>query len=97
LFVVMAASSTVAGWAVYQIPSRPMDHFPRSRPLENLALLRRDRVFGIIVCSWTFLGVGVLMMYPLRVEYLASPEYGINATNEQIAMLTFILPAIVQI
>lgn len=97
LFVLMAIASLGAAWAVFQIPSRAMDHYPRSNPLENLTLIKSDRVFGTLLISWTLLGMATLMTTPLRIEYLANPDYGINASNERIAMLTFIVPAISQI
>lgn len=97
LFAVMVIASLGSGYAVFQIPSRAMDHFPRSNPLENLTLVKTDRVFGILLASWTLLGMATLMVAPLRIEYLANPDYGINASNERIAMLTFIIPAISQI
>ena len=81
--------------AVGLIPSSPGLTAKRTRnPLANLSLAFSDRVFGSMLLIWMFMGVGNLMVLPLRVEYLANPLYGINASNTQIAFLTVIMPAL---
>jgi MFS family permease len=39
-----------------------------------------------------FLGFGVLMMVPLRVEYLASGKYGLMLSEGQVALLLSVVP-----
>jgi MFS family permease len=46
-----------------------------------------DKLFGAVLIAWMLMGLGNLMLIPLRVEYLANPEYGINATNAQISII----------
>jgi hypothetical protein len=43
------------------------------------------------------MGFANLMMLPLRVEYLASPRYGINLDPEQVARYTLVIPSLVRI
>lgn len=39
------------------------------------------------------LGLGNLIALPVRVDYLANPIYGVNASNTVIAMLMLVIPA----
>jgi predicted MFS family arabinose efflux permease len=39
------------------------------------------------------LGLGNLITMPIRIEYLANPDYGINADNTTIAFLLLVVPA----
>ncbi len=39
------------------------------------------------------LGLGNLIALPIRVDYLANPAYGVNASNTTIAVLMLVIPA----
>ncbi len=43
------------------------------------------------------LGLGNLIALPVRVDYLANPEFGINADNTTIAVLMMVIPAVARI
>lgn len=43
------------------------------------------------------MGFGNLMLLPLRVEFLASPQYGIDADPTTITMLTVAIPSVVRL
>ena len=43
------------------------------------------------------LGLGNLLALPIRVEYLADPAYGINASNKTIAILMVLIPSAAQL
>jgi predicted MFS family arabinose efflux permease len=43
------------------------------------------------------LGLGNLIALPVRVDYLANPAYGINASNTTIAILLLVVPSIARI
>ncbi|MDG1139835.1 MAG: MFS transporter [Opitutales bacterium] len=45
-----------------------------------------DRLFLRILIAWMILGFGVIMTFPLRIEYLANKD-GLNFSNEQIALI----------
>ncbi|MCH8474094.1 MAG: MFS transporter [Opitutales bacterium] len=92
--MVMVAACVATYFALRRIPSTPGLLPPRRRnPLNNLSLVWSDRTFGGMLLIWMFMGIGNLMVLPLRVEYMANPLYGINASNTQIALMTVILPA----
>ncbi len=93
----LASAAFVNAILLRPIPSSPVASQNIGNPVANLALLWQDKVFGWLIMCWMLMGVGNLMTIPLRVEYVANPEYGINATNEQIALMTFIIPAVVKI
>lgn len=76
----------------YKIPSQPACNLKSRNPIRSLALAWKDPLFMAILAGWMLMGLGNLMLIPIRVEYLANPAYGINATNAQI---TFILVSVV--
>jgi hypothetical protein len=43
------------------------------------------------------LGLGNLITLPIRIEYLADPKYGINASNTTISILMLVIPACTRI
>ena len=74
-------------------------HFCMPKPpgvpvmVKRLDLLRNiffipfeDRLFFRILVAWMILGFGVIMTFPLRIEYLANPN-GLNLKNEEIALI----------
>lgn len=76
------------------IPSRPLSLEGGSHPLRALHYLRTDRLLGWMIASWMFMGLGNLMMIPLRIEYLANPAHGLDLPVPAIALLLGVLPNI---
>ena len=97
LFLVMCAAALVAGWAISRMPARPFSSERSSNPLAALRYAKDDKVFGSMLVVWMLMGFGNLIMLPLRVEYLANPEFGINASNTQIALVTAVVPSVVRL
>lgn len=97
LFAIMAVAAAVSAVAVAGIPSQPITASGGRNPLAALRFVREDRTFAWMLGVWMLMGFGNLMMFPLRVEYLANPAYGINATNTQIAIATAVLPSVVRL
>ncbi|MEY3000740.1 MAG: hypothetical protein RL648_954 [Verrucomicrobiota bacterium] len=73
--------------AASRIPSLPATSLRSRNPLDSLSLIWKDGLFGWMLLAWMFMGIGNLMLIPIRVEYLANPLYGVNATNTQISGL----------
>ncbi|MCC6954888.1 MAG: MFS transporter, partial [Deltaproteobacteria bacterium] len=75
----------------------PPTFIPRSDS-ENLwsgfHALRHDVLFRQTIVSWMFLGVGNLMMLPLRVEYLGNPRYQLNLSADEIVLLVLVIPTV---
>lgn len=96
-FAVMAAAAMLAGKLIQRIPSTPLSALEIASPWKHFSLLWHDRLFAWMLFCWMLMGLGNLITIPLRVEIMANPAYGINATNEQIATITFIIPSIMRI
>lgn len=81
------------------MPSAPVEHVegvPTSvRP--HFHLLAEDRLLRRTIVAWMVMGFGNLMLMPLRVEYLAKPEYGIDASTASIIVLTAVVPSAVRL
>jgi len=93
--IAMAAiSSSVLS---YFIPSPFVERRHSASPFQNISLSWKDRLFGWILLAWMCIGIANLMTIPLRVEYMASPKYGINASNETITLVIVLVPSIFRV
>ena len=79
-----AGGATAAGGAVPAV-------------LPHFHLLRHDQRLRLTLTAWMFMGFGNLMLLPLRVEFLASPDYGIDADPTTITLLTVAIPSLVRL
>lgn len=93
LFTVITLAAVGAAWAVSRIPSKALTTEHIGNPWQSFSLIWKDRLFGYLLGSWMLLGFGNLITLPIRVEYLANPNYGVNASNTTIAFLVLIVPA----
>jgi MFS family permease len=97
LLVVFAGACSVASYCLSRCPSRPLTASGGTHPFHSLRYLKEDRIFRQTIIAWMFLGFAMLMMAPLRVEFLANPRYGVHLegkplTAEMIALLTSVVP-----
>jgi len=93
LLLVFAAAFALGSWCLSRVPSRPLVSGGGStHPLRALRFAREDRLFRLTLISWMFLGVGNLMMYPLRVEYLANPRHGLALDVGTVALIVGVIP-----
>jgi MFS family permease len=93
LFSIMVGAAALAAWMTCQIPSAPLSPEHVGNPWQNISLIWKDRFFGYLLGTWMLLGLGNLITMPIRVEYLANPQYGINADNTMIAFLLLVVPS----
>jgi hypothetical protein len=77
---------------VSKYPSEPLKSTGSANPLRSLGFLKTDRVFRQTLICWMLMGFANLMMYPMRVEYLANPKYGLALSVSLIALLTGVIP-----
>lgn len=87
IFIAGAAAALLSAYASKRIPSEPGTTLEAPAPMASMKVAWDDRLFRMMLTAWMLLGMGNLMMIPIRVEYLANPEYGINASNAQISTL----------
>ena len=92
LMGVTALCCGISAWCLLQIPTEALQPEQVGRPLRNLSLAWRDKLFGWLLSSWMLLGFGNLMTLPLRTEYMANPRFGIDASNQMILLITGAVP-----
>ncbi len=93
----MAAACLCASWLHLRIPSEPLRAKDQPSLLQDLQFAAKDRLFAWMLAAWMLMGVGNLITIPLRVEYVANPAYGIDASNTAVLAITFIVPALTRI
>ena len=97
--VMWAFSGAAVGSAIcgFFMPSPVVEAQHNASPLKNISLAWTDKLFGWMLASWMFIGFANLMTIPLRVEYLASPRYGVQASNSEITLVLIIIPLVCRI
>ena len=93
IFVIMLIGCVVSALACARIPSEPLSREHVGNPWQNFSLIWKDRFFGYLLGGWMLLGLGNLIALPIRVDYLANPVYGVNASNTMIAVIMLVVPA----
>jgi len=102
LLVVFGCSFTLAGYCLGRCPTRALTASGGTHPFHALRYVRDDRLFRQTLIAWMFLGFAMLMMSPLRVEYLANPKYGVQwqghlLTAGAVALLTGVIPNVARL
>ncbi len=92
VFLVPAFALFVNILAFNRMPAVAIHPEQSKNPVSDFKKAIRNRVFCMILVGWMFQGFGQVMTMPIRVEYLANERYGINATNEQIALIIGVVP-----
>jgi MFS family permease len=92
------ASASIA-WLDRRIPSQQLNGIgeERLRLLPHFELMAEDRQLRLTLIAWMLLAFGNLMLVPLRVEYLAQPEYGVEADAAMITLLTVSIPSMARL
>ncbi|MBC2594252.1 MFS transporter [Ruficoccus amylovorans] len=88
----MAAACVISAAIVRRIPSQQLDPKSNANPIKSLSVIWQDKLFGWLLLCWMLMGATNLMTIPVRIEYMADPKYGINASNFEISLITFIVP-----
>lgn len=97
LLLFFALALAFGGFCLARIPSHPIHDDGGVHPFRALRFVRDDELFRRTLICWMFMGFANLMMLPLRVEYLASPRYGLNLDVALIALLTGVIPNIARL
>ncbi len=97
IFIIMTVAAATCALACIKIPSSPLSRDNVGNPWQSFSLIWKDRFFGFLLGSWMLLGFGNLIALPVRVDYLANPIYGVNASNTHIALLMLVIPACARI
>ena len=97
IFGIMVVASGISAVACARIPSSPLSPSNIGNPWQSFSLIWKDRFFGFILVCWMLLGMGNLIALPVRIEYLANPKFGVNASNTTIAVLMLVVPAVARV
>jgi MFS family permease len=92
LLLTFAGALAFASFCLSRCPTTPIPHDGGAHPLRALRFVRDDALFRRTLICWMLMGFANLMMLPLRVEYLANPEYRQAASIGLIALLTGVIP-----
>ena len=92
LLLVVAGAFASGSYCLARCPTRPLTASGGSHPFAALRFAKTDRLFRLTLLAWMFMGMGNLMMYPLRVEYLANARYGMELKVSLIALLVGVIP-----
>ncbi len=87
LFLFAGFAAVMGAGFSQRIPSQSGLSLQTPRLRETLAVVWKDKLFFWMLVGWMLMGMGNLMMIPIRVEYLANPQFGINLSNSQIGIL----------
>lgn len=93
----MAGAAAIASLAMGKMPSTPLPESASRNPLASISYAWKDPVFGLMLTVWMLMGLGNLITIPLRVEYMANPRFGVNASNAEIALAIAVIPYIARL
>lgn len=97
ILAIFGACSLLAATAISMIPSPPL---PEGRPpgiFQAMRFIRTDPTFRVVLISAMSMGMGVIMSFALRVDYVANESFGLNYSETRVALLTSTLPAIMRL
>ncbi len=78
--------------AIYHMPSKMVDKSPHSNPFGNMKYAWQDRSFGYVLLTWFIMGFANLWTLPLRVDYVTSPQWGIEGSAIFVALIITVIP-----
>lgn len=93
LMLCLAVSALIGAMLLARMPSAELGPVASMHPLHGLRHVANNASFRWLLVSWMLMGFGHLMMLPLRVEFVANPNYGINLAPKLVAVLTGVIPS----
>ena len=102
LLLIFSLAAALTSYCLSRCPSKSLAATEGTHPFRALRYAREDRVFRQTLIAWMFLGFAMLMISPMRVEYLANPKYGVlwrgeTLTAGLVALLTGVIPNIARL
>jgi MFS family permease len=92
VFTVVGISALAKAWAISLMPSKVIEKTSHNHPFGNFEYVVKDREFGYVLFTWFIMGFANLWVLPLRVDYVASSTYGIEASPLIVALIITIIP-----
>ncbi len=97
LLLIFGAAFLLSSLCLSRCPSQALSSVGGGHPLRSWRCVRQDRLFCYTLACWMLMGFANLMMYPLRVEYLANPKYGLALPVEAVALYAGVIPNIARL
>ncbi len=72
LILIFAGAFAMASFCFSRLPAKPLTGAKGTHPFRSLRFVKEDKLFRHILICWMLFGIGNLMLFPLRVEYLAN-------------------------
>ncbi|MGB0578428.1 MAG: MFS transporter [Limisphaerales bacterium] len=91
MLLIFAGAFAFSSFCVSRIPSTPLHVSGGTHPLRALRFAKTDTLFRLTLIAWMFMGFGNLMMFPIRVDYLAN-ENLLNFDVLKVAVLAVVIP-----
>jgi len=92
VFTVVGVCALAKAWAISSMPSKVIEKTSHSHPFGNFKYTITDREFGYVLLTWFIMGFANLWVLPLRVDYIASTTYGIEASPVIVALIITVIP-----
>jgi MFS family permease len=92
-----AVAHLAAAFWTSRCPSQPLTRSDGMHPLRAFRYVKEDRVFRLTLICWMLMGFANLMMQPLRVEYLANPNYGLKLETATVALIVGVIPNVARL
>jgi hypothetical protein len=92
IFIFLGFCAFFKSIAIYSMPSKQIDQSPHENPFGNMKYIWKDRSFGYVLLTWFIMGFANLWTLPLRVDYITSPEWGIEGSAVFVAIIITVIP-----
>ena len=92
VFTIIGICALAKAWAIGSMPSQMIEKSSHKHPFGNFEYTVKDREFGYVLLTWFIMGFANLWVLPLRVDYVASSTYGIEASPVIVALIITVIP-----
>jgi MFS family permease len=91
ILIVVSIGSFISGLVSLKTPSMTIEK-PGRIPYSSLSHLWKDPLFGYVCLCWSIMGIAQCATVPLRIEYIASGNYGMKYSSAMVLLLMQIIP-----
>ncbi len=92
LLFIYALALFLNSYCLNKCPAHPIKEDVEIKLSRGFSFLKTDLLFRNTLICWMLIGSANLITAPLRIEYLANPQYNLNFTEGQIALFISIIP-----
>jgi len=92
VLTIVAICALAKAWAMSSIPTQTIEKTSHNNPFGSLEYAIKDKVFGYVLLTWFIMGFANLWVLPLRIDFIASSVYGIEASPIIVALIITIIP-----